>query len=1334
MYFSRWLFLLTAMLGLVTSGQAQRSLYSQQQRTIIDRLRSDLAKDRADNLQRAIRLARQRNIPTEQVRADGTVVIVSGVDERNNLLFDATYSATRAGQTTRTSSLYAGGSLGLSLNGSSPAVANKIGIWDAGRVLNTHVELTGRVTQVDNPSRTDNHATHVAGILVGAGVNPLTRGMAFGGRLRAWDFSSDDPEMIAAAPDLLVSNHSYGTVAGWVYNGDRSGDVKWEWHGDTTVSATEDFKFGLYNFEARDWDRIAYNAPYYLIVKSAGNNHAANGPGADQPYVLINRNSISRTPRRDQNGYDQIATYGTSKNVLVVGAVNTISPEYTQPSDVRIASFSSWGPTDDGRIKPDLVGVGVSVLSAGAANNDNYQALNGTSMSTPNVTGSLLLLQEYYNLLHTGRFLRSSTLRGLAIHSADEAGSAPGPDYRHGWGLLNTEQAARVIANADRSHVLEERTLAQNQSQTVQLVASGRGPLVVTICWTDPEGTPSPTGPNGLNDRTPKLVNDLDIRLSNGTTVTQPWTLDPASPDQAARPGDNVLDNVEQIRIENPVPGTTYTLTISHKGSLRNTQQEFALLASGVGGTAYCASNATGPGGTQIDRVRFAGIDQAGAAGCQPYSSFLNVTGTVASGQRLPLEITTGSCGTARPAIVKAFIDWNLDGDFADAGELVATSGELLPGATFTTEITAPPGLTNGQTTRLRILAVETTSAAQVQACGTFATGETQEYLVRYSRPQNDVGVTALLSPQESFCPQSALEISVRIRNFGTVTQNNIPVTVRILKPDNTPVATLTGNLQRPLGPLQETEFVLTGQIPLQYGQPYRFVVTTNLSSDQDASNNPFTDQRTVAQDPASDARFTASFCSETPVTLQNLGAGTAFWYDSPQGGNLLGVGNLIRTPIRTTNNVYYASLNEFNATLGPVSKQDFTGGSYAGNFGPQPLITTQVPLILESARLYIGSAGQITFTVRKLDETVVSTVTLNVTPTRNPNTPAGQPPAGQLSDDPTDPGEIYNLNLRIPEPGNYKITIAYDGGASIFRSNSGVSGFPFEIPGVARLRGSLFNNDTIRNAYYYLYNLRLRSLGCSAGQRTQVTAQSATSTLATVTATGPTSICRGESVTLRAPESQAVTYQWVLNGNVIPGATTATLAATESGAYAVRVTGTCAPVLSEPLAVTVREPARPTLTRNGFTLTSSVATGNQWFRDSVAISGATGSSFQVTRSGRYAVRASPNGCVPLLSEAVSVEVITGLEPHSGGSLHLFPVPATRELTIEFEPVAATGEKYTAVLTDARGVPLQTLTLLKSGRVFSRVLDVSTLPGGPVFVAILNETGVILRQGRFLKL
>ena len=103
-----------------------------------------------------------------------------------------------------------------------------------------------------------------------------------------------------------------------------------------------------------------------------------------------------------------------------------------------MSSFSSWGPTDDGRIKPDLVANGEAVYSPLAGSNTAYGSYWGTSMATPNATGSTALLIEHYANLFSNGAIRSSTMKGLLIQTADDRGNA-GPDYRYVWGLVDSK-------------------------------------------------------------------------------------------------------------------------------------------------------------------------------------------------------------------------------------------------------------------------------------------------------------------------------------------------------------------------------------------------------------------------------------------------------------------------------------------------------------------------------------------------------------------------------------------------------------------------------------------------------------------------------------------------------------------------------------------------------------------------------------------------------------------------------------------------------------------------------------------------------------------------------
>jgi hypothetical protein len=245
---------------------------------------------------------------------------------------------------------------------------------------------------------------------------------------------------------------------------------------------------------------------------------------------------------------------------------------------VTMSSFSGWGPTDDGRIKPDLVAKGVDVYSALAGSDDDYGTFSGTSMSSPIVSGSVALLQEHYRSLHGGRHPRASTVKALLAQTADEAGP-PGPDHTFGWGLMNVAAAARLITTdaEGAGNYLREAVLQEGEVLERDVLSAGKDTLMVTIAWTDPAGTPPD---RTLNPSERMLVNDLDVRVEGPDgTEHRPYVLDASSPEAPAATGDNDRDNIEQVFIEDPAKGT-YTVRVSHEGTLRKGPQSFSLAAT----------------------------------------------------------------------------------------------------------------------------------------------------------------------------------------------------------------------------------------------------------------------------------------------------------------------------------------------------------------------------------------------------------------------------------------------------------------------------------------------------------------------------------------------------------------------------------------------------------------------------------------------------------------------------------------------------------------------------------------------------------------------------------
>jgi hypothetical protein len=173
--------------------------------------------------------------------------------------------------------------------------------------------------------------------------------------------------------------------------------------------------------------------------------------------------------------------------------------------------------------------------------------------------------------------MKAATLRALMINTADEAGEDPGPDYKFGWGLINAEKAVQVISSKGTSSVLDELTLDQDQVYTRTLKVTGTKPLNVTVVWNDPSGNVN-TGT--IDDTTPVLVNDIDVRLTKDAEVYYPWVLNPSFIQGPAIQEDNAVDNVEYVSV--PEASGEYTLTISHKGNLVGGTQDFSLVIDGV--------------------------------------------------------------------------------------------------------------------------------------------------------------------------------------------------------------------------------------------------------------------------------------------------------------------------------------------------------------------------------------------------------------------------------------------------------------------------------------------------------------------------------------------------------------------------------------------------------------------------------------------------------------------------------------------------------------------------------------------------------------------------------
>ncbi len=1164
-----------------------------------------------ENYAKALSMARAKGWALSFTSREGRVAVLTGVDDFGHPKYVTTNNNTIAAATTRANQLWPGGSSGLNLSGSSANMKNKLGIWDGGSVLGTHQELTGRVTQKDNPSATSDHSTHVAGTMMASGVNPSAKGMAFGVQgIVAYDFNSDLTEIAAEAPNLVVSNHSYSIISGWNYNTSQS---RWEFNGRSTDN--EDYKFGYYSSDSQALDSIAYNAPFYLIVKSAGNTRTETGPAVGQPYFRYNSSgqmaSAGNRPAgiSSNDSYDGISWDCGAKNILTIGAVSGLPGGYSRKEDVVMSDFSSWGPTDDGRIKPDVVADGVNVLSSINTSNTAYASFSGTSMASPNAAGSVFLLQEYYSKLKGATsFLRSATLKGIAIHTADEAGTSPGPDYQYGWGLLNVLKASEFITNFAAKNndttsptLMYENTLAQGATFTKTVIATGKGPLSATISWTDVKGNVDVQ--NVLNNRTKNLVNDLDIRITRGTKTFFPWTLDVNNPSFAAAPGDNSTDNVERIDVDSTIPGQIYTITVTHKGTLARGSQAYSLLVSGVGGVAYCTS-ASGGGGARIDSVNFKTIHVLNSAGAKTYTNNTNNVADIEASQTIPISIRTStSDATTNPRIVKVFIDYNNNGTF-ETSELVATSGVLASTSTvFNANITTPANLTVGNICLMRIIVQETSTATDIAACGTYGKGETQDYRVRVVNPSNDVSISDIISPSTTDCGTSAQYVTVTLKNNGSVDQSNIPITASIAT-GSTVVANLAFTFPGPLSAGSTFNYTFQTPITTTGGTTYTLTATTALTADQNSANNTLVSTFLSRAKPAA-VSAAGNICGTT-VTLKvaSPDASNYYWYSTATATSPFGLGSTVTTTTIPTDKTYYVA-KEAKVSVGAANKAAFTAGGYNMFVYNYVKINNTVPVVLETARMYIGYPGKVRFTLANLisessasfNYQPLATTTVDVYPTTP--TPASGAVTGNNT---SDTGAIFNLNLPVSTVGDHIIIIecldkkgvldtVTNLGATIFRNN-GITGttYPIAVPSIMSITGNSAHNTagaSDNQFYYFFYDMKVNTGACVSDR--------------------------------------------------------------------VAVVATTAPV--------------PVITQSADSLVSSISSGNQWYlNDTTAISGATGKSYKPTKSGKYKVIVTDAfGCQQTSNTISFVPTAINNVSATEIKLNVFPNPNRGSFNLSFE-------------------------------------------------------------------
>jgi subtilisin family serine protease len=446
-------------------------------------------------------------------------------------------------------------------------------VYDGGRVY-SHTDLDSRRTYGDSSGFSE-HATHVACTLLGSGaITPTYLGMA-------------------PNADLLSMGHE-GYVPGlFLYTnpGDIQNDLN---YAKNTWSPSAD----LVNVS------LGTNLASNGFACSIEGNYGATSQLVDaivrgslgEPFIAAWANGNERLNGRCGTSYHTTAPPACAKNPIHSGA--------TRSADDSMSTLSSWGPCDDGRLKPTISSPGIGVISCDDSN--DYQSMSGTSMASPTTAGVIALMLEQYRATYStsGEFLPSMA-KALLIHTAVDLGNT-GPDYQFGYGRIDGVAAVDAIIARE---LRQGNISTHGQVDEYSIIVSGSpSELRVSLAWDDPPGSLAAIK---------KLVNDLDLRLeAPDGTLYYPWVLDPANPGDPATTGIDEINNQEQVVVSNPMNGF-WKLRVTGT-VVPDAPQAYSIIFPGAG-TAPCTHTPGGgpssPPPTSCSEALFNGGFEIGTAG-----------------------------------------------------------------------------------------------------------------------------------------------------------------------------------------------------------------------------------------------------------------------------------------------------------------------------------------------------------------------------------------------------------------------------------------------------------------------------------------------------------------------------------------------------------------------------------------------------------------------------------------------------------------------------------------------------------------------------------------------
>ena len=415
------------------------------------------------------------------------------------------------------------------------------------------------VGHVDSEKRIeDGHGTHVAGIIGG------------NGRLSDSVANAAPYQYRGVAPKVKFYSDS-------MWFGNQRGDVVNHSHyvpeSKYIMNDGGEVRLVFYGSKHRNLDRDIF---------TDWKEFSKRGDNRSKTVVLTAGNNGVRAQHSSAIGYHSITN--DSKNAIIVGSFD--------PESKELSSFSSMGPTWDGRIKPDIMAPGTNIMSSVPYGLDGkyYDRMGGTSMAAPFVSGVAALMYQKFQKktgLPLDSFsMRNSTTKALMIHSAIDmqecSGSnvdienlkyhgnqsnviaqctpyTQGPDFATGWGRLNAKGALDLMDGYDvksakfdkfREFYLSEDGRNEENFESEKrwsiFVPKLQEKLRATLVWDDAPGTDFAE----FNYMTRKLVNDLDLYLvSPKGKIYYPWRLDSLPTQNVDTNGVDVNSNKLRDRI-----------------------------------------------------------------------------------------------------------------------------------------------------------------------------------------------------------------------------------------------------------------------------------------------------------------------------------------------------------------------------------------------------------------------------------------------------------------------------------------------------------------------------------------------------------------------------------------------------------------------------------------------------------------------------------------------------------------------------------------------------------------------------------------------------------------